>query len=262
MRKKILDALNTKFPGVSDSKLNRVVDNLLKRIKSEDEIAAAVEEITVESLLDSYGDARANLSRDSIIRDYETKHNLKDGKPVGTGSNGGESTTTTNAGGGGQGQVAGAEPGVAAAEPAGGAQQLSPEMQLIMNELKSLKQQNQTLTYAIDAMKTEKVSSSRENILRDLLKNCDEDTRNRYLRDYGFMSFDTDEKFNSYIGAIKPEIEKIETETVQKQAQVGGTKGGGSASAAQGKVDPIVQARINERQAEPVSPAIVGLQSK
>ena len=80
MRKKILEALNTKFPGVSDNKLNRIVDNLVKKIKSEEEIQSAVDEITVESLLDSYGDARANLSRDSIIRDYETKHNLKDGK--------------------------------------------------------------------------------------------------------------------------------------------------------------------------------------
>ena len=173
MRKKILEALNTKFPGVSDSKLNRIVDNLLKKVKSEDDIAGAVEEITVESLLDSYGDARANLSRDAIIRDYESKHNLKDGKPVGTGDNGGEQENgTTNAGGGIQ-QVAGGAPAAGSTPEAGGQQKLSPEMQLIMNELKSLKQQNQTLTSAIDAMKTEKVSSSREGILRDLLKNCD-----------------------------------------------------------------------------------------
>lgn len=255
MRKKILEALNTKFPGVSDNKLNRIVDNLLKKIKTEDEIAAAVEEITVESLLDSYGDARANLSRDSIIRDYESKHNLKDGKPI---ENGGEHKTTTTEAGGGSQQVAGGENGGKSGD---GGQQLSPEMQLIMNELKSMKEQNSQLANSIALMKAEKVGSTREGILRDLLKNCDEDTRNRYLRDYGFMTFDTDEKFNSYIDAIKPEIEKIESETVQQQAHVSGTKGGGSAAAAQGKVDPIVQARINEKQAETTSPAIVGLSS-
>ena len=73
------------------------------------------------------------------------------------------------------------------------------------------------------------------------------------------MTFDTDEKFNSYIDAIKPEIEKIETANVQQQAHVGSPKGGGSASAAAGKVDPIVQARIDEKKAETASPAIIGL---
>jgi len=260
MRKKILEALNTKFPGVSDNKLNRIVDNLLKKIKSEDEIAAAVDEITVESLLESYGDARANLSRDSIIRDYESKHNLKDGKPIEKGGNGGEQQTTTTTGGGQQ-QVAGGAPTGNQTTGAGEGSQLSPEMQLIMNELKSMKEQNTQLASSIAAMKAEKVGSTRENTLRELLKNVDEETRNRYLRDYGFMTFDTDEKFNSYIDAIKPEIEKIETETVQKQAKVGSTKGGGSAAAAAGKVDPIVQARIDEKKAETASPAIIGLPS-
>ena len=254
MRKKILEALNTKFPGVSDNKLNRIVDNLLKKIKSEDEIASAVEEITVESLLESYGDARADGAQRTAVANYEKKHNLKDGKPVGKGEDGGEQKPATT--GGGTVQVAG---GTDAGKPAGQEGQLSPEMQLIMNELKSLKQQNDTLTSAINTMKAEKVGSTREGVLRELLKNVDEDTRNRYLRDYGFMSFDTDDKFNSYIEAIKPEIEKIETETKQAEAHVGGTKGGGSAAAANGKVDPVVQARIDEKKAEPTSPAIVGL---
>ena len=253
MRKKILEALNTKFPGVSDNKLNRIVDNLLKKIKAEDEIQAAVDEITVESLLESYGDARADGAQRTAVANYEKKHNLKDGKPVG-GKDGGEQKQATEEGGGTT-QVAGGTE----AKAAGQEGQLSPEMQLIMNKLDSLEKQNQTLTSALATMKAEKVGSTREGILRDLLKNVDEDTRNRYLRDYGFMTFDTDDKFNSYIEAIKPEIEKIETETKQAEAHVGGTKGGGSAAAANGKVDPVVQARIDEKKAEPTSPAIVGL---
>jgi len=254
MRKKILEALNTKFPGVSDNKLNRIVDNLLKKIKSEDEIASAVEEITVESLLESYGDARADGAQRTAVANYEKKHNLKDGKPVGNVEDGGEQKPATT--GGGTVQVAG---GTEAGKPSGQEGQLSPEMQLIMNKLDSLEKQNQTLTSALATMKAEKVGSTREGVLRELLKNVDEDTRNRYLRDYGFMSFDTDDKFNSYIEAIRPEIEKIETETKQAEAHVGGTKGGGSAAAANGKVDPVVQARIDEKKAEPTSPAIVGL---
>ena len=225
MRKKILEALNTKFPGVSDNKLNRIVDNLLKKIKAEDEIQAAVDEITVESLLESYGDARADGAQRTAVANYEKKHNLKDGKPVG-GKDGGEQKQATEEGGGTT-QVAGGTANKAAGQEGA---QLSPEMQLIMNELKSMKEQNAQLASSI-----------------------------AYLRDYGFMTFDTDDKFNSYIEAIKPEIEKIETETKQAEAHVGGTKGGGSAAAANGKVDPVVQARIDEKKAEPTSPAIVGL---
>lgn len=258
MRKKILEALNTKFPGVSDSKLNRIVDNLLKKVKSEDDIATAVEEITVESLLDSYGDARANLSRDSIIRDYETKHNLKDGKPVGNGENGGEQQHGATKQGGAQGQVAG---GAAAGGAGNGEGQLSPEMQIIMNKLNSLEQQNQTLTSAINTMKAEKVGSTREQTFRDLIKNLPEDSKKRYLRDYGFMAFDTDDKFNAYIEAIKPDVEAEETATKQKEAYVSSTKGGGHGQSASQKVNPVVQARIDEKKAEPTSPAIVGLSS-
>lgn len=251
MRKKILEALNTKFPGVSDSKLNRIVDNLVKKVKSEDDIADAVEEITVESLLDSYGDARANLSRDSIIRDYEKKHNLKDGKPVGKEDNGGEHEDATKKGGG---QVADDEAG-----GKNGGEGLSPEMKMILGELKALKKQNDTLTSAIATMQTEKVVSTREQQFRDLIKDLPEDSKKRYMRDYTFMSFDTDDKFNSYIEAIKPDVEEEVTATKQAEAHVGGTKGGGSAAAAKGKVDPIVQERIDDKKAETTSPAIVGL---
>lgn len=253
MRKKILEALNTKFPGVSDNKLNRIVDNLLKKIKSEDEIQATVDAITVESLLDSYGDARANLSRDSIIRDYETKHNLKDGKPVES-KPGGESAAAATNTGGGAGQVTGG------AQAGGqGDVKLSAEMQVVMQELKAMRAENKTLAEAVATMQRDKVTDTRMGTLNNLLKDVPEESRNRYLRDYGYMSFDTDDKFNAYIEAITPEIEKIRTETVQTAAHVGGTKGGGSNTPPSGKVSPQVQARIDDKKAVTATPAIHGL---
>lgn len=254
MRKKILEALNTKFPGVSDNKLNRIVDNLLKKIKSEDEIQAAVDAITVESLLDSYGDARANLSRDSIIRDYETKHNLKDGKPVESKPSGEPTAAATNTGGG-TGQVTG---GASAGEQGQGGVQLSAEMQVVMQELKAMRAENKTLSETIATMQRDKVTDTRMSTLNNLLKDVPEESRNRYLRDYGYMSFDTDDKFNAYIEAITPEIEKIKTETAQTAAHVGGTKGGGSTTPT-GKVSPQVQARIDDKKAVTATPAIHGL---
>lgn len=257
MRKKILEALNTKFPGVSDNKLKRIVDNIEKKIKSEDEIQAAVDAITVESLLDSYGDARANLSRDNIIRDYETKHNLKDGKPVEVKPGGEQGAAATNAGGGTQ-QVTG---GGAAGEQQQEGVQFSPEVQALMNEIKAMREENKTLAASVTSMQREKVSDMRMKKLSDLLNGVPEESRNRYLRDYGYMSFDTDEKFNGYIEAITPEIEKIRTETEQSNAHVGGTKGGGSNTPPSGKVSPQVQARINDKQAVTATPAIHGLPS-
>ena len=108
-------------------------------------------------------------------------------------------------------------------------------------------------------MQTEKVTSTREQQFRELIKNLPEDSKKRYMRDYAFMNFDTDDKFNSYLEAIRPDVEEEETATKQAEAHVGGTKGGGSAAAAKGKVDPIVQERIDDKKAETTSPAIVGL---
>lgn len=82
MKKKIQDALATKFEGVAASVLDRIATKLAKTIKNEDEITSAVEDVTLQQIIDGYADARANEASKTAIKNYESKHNLKDGVMV------------------------------------------------------------------------------------------------------------------------------------------------------------------------------------
>lgn len=82
MKQKLLDALKAKFPGVSEAILDRIATKLAKTVTEESQVATAVEGVTFQQVLESYGDSRANEAQQTAVRNYETKHNLKDGKPI------------------------------------------------------------------------------------------------------------------------------------------------------------------------------------
>ena len=82
MKQKIIKALATKYPGVSEKILARMADKLLKVIKQEDQIDAEVEKVEFQQLLESYGDARADEAQKTAVSNYEKKHGLKDGKKL------------------------------------------------------------------------------------------------------------------------------------------------------------------------------------
>jgi len=84
MKEKILAALKTKFNGVQDAVLNRVADKLSKTVTTEDQVQTAVDGVTFQSVLESYGDSRATEASNSAVSNYEKKHNLKDGKVIET----------------------------------------------------------------------------------------------------------------------------------------------------------------------------------
>lgn len=89
MKIKLLDALKTKFAGVDAKILDRIAEKLAKTVNSEDDVKTAVEGVTFQQILDSYGDFRANGAQKSAIENYEKKYNLKDGKVVKTETGGG-----------------------------------------------------------------------------------------------------------------------------------------------------------------------------
>ena len=82
MRKEILDALKAKFPGVSDAILGRIADKLAKTATTAEQVATAVEGVTFQQVLESYGDSRATEAQQTAVSNYEKKHGLKDGKQV------------------------------------------------------------------------------------------------------------------------------------------------------------------------------------
>ncbi|MDD3238642.1 MAG: hypothetical protein PHW47_00865 [Lachnospira sp.] len=82
MKEKILAALKTKFVGVDDAILDRIATKKAEGLTDESQIPAIVEGVSFSYVLTSYGDFRAGDATQSAIRNYEKKHNLKDGKPI------------------------------------------------------------------------------------------------------------------------------------------------------------------------------------
>ena len=81
MKQKILDALKTRYAGVSDTILDRVADKLAKTVTDENAIATAVDGAFTD-ILEAYGDRRATDASKTAVANYERKHGLKDGQKV------------------------------------------------------------------------------------------------------------------------------------------------------------------------------------
>ena len=90
MRQLILDALKTKFTGVSEKILGRIADKLAKTVTTQEQVQTAVDGVQFQQVLESYGDSRATEATQTAVANYEAKHGLKDGKVVkaGDGDNG------------------------------------------------------------------------------------------------------------------------------------------------------------------------------
>lgn len=88
MKKKLLEALKTKFVGIDEAVLERMAAKKAENVTDENQITAIADGITIQDVVKSYGDYRANEANISSINNYEEKHGLKDGKPVTTGGNG------------------------------------------------------------------------------------------------------------------------------------------------------------------------------
>lgn len=83
MKQTIIDLLKTKFEGVDESILSRIAETkAAKAVKTEDEANTFVEGVTLNQLLNSYGDIRSTEAQRTAVSNYEKKHGLKDGKKV------------------------------------------------------------------------------------------------------------------------------------------------------------------------------------
>lgn len=82
MKQVILDALKAKYEGVSEKILDRIADKLAKTVTKQEDVQTAVDGVTFQQVLESYGDSRATEAQATAVKNYEAKHNLKDGKPI------------------------------------------------------------------------------------------------------------------------------------------------------------------------------------
>lgn len=90
MKKKLLDALKTKFVGIDEAILDRIATKKAENVTDESQITAIVDGIAIQDVVKSYGDYRANEAASTSVSNYEERHGLKDGKPVTAGDGEGE----------------------------------------------------------------------------------------------------------------------------------------------------------------------------
>ena len=184
MKKEILDALKAKFPGVSDSVLGRIADKLAKTATTAEQVKTAVEGVTIQQVIESYGDSRAteasNTARENAVKDYESRYGLKDGvKVTNNTNNGGEQPT-----------------GGSATNPTGG-----DETPAWAN----------TLLERIGRLETSKTTETRKQQLNAIIGKLPETTRKAYER----LPLDkySDEEFTTMLGEVTTEVEGIVDET-------------------------------------------------
>lgn len=179
MKKKILDALKTKFEGVSETILDRIATKLAKTASTEDQVATAVEGVTLQQVIESYGDSRATEAQQTAIRNYEAKHNLKDGKPE---------------------KTVGGEPNKGkATEPSG--TEDTPAWVKALND-------------RLDRLEASRTAENRKQQLGKVIDRLPENLRKAYER----LPLDgySDEQFSTVLGEITTEVEGIAGENAAK----------------------------------------------
>lgn len=240
MKKKVLELLQTKFTGVSDTILNRVADKLAKTVTTDEEATTAVEGVTTQQLLESYGDARANEARQTAVNNYEKKYHLKDGETLENREPKAESKDINTA-------------------PKPAATDASKPEEDMPQWAKTLIDGNNALRSEIETLKGERTANNRKSRLATILKDVPEAIRTRYDKDFARMTFRDDEDFDGWISEITPDIESIANAAAAKGAATTPPKSGDK-GAKTAVVNPLVKERYAEKQAEKSAPAIHGLE--
>lgn len=220
MREKILKALQTKYEGVDAKTLGRIADKLAKTITDEADIQTAVDGVTVQALMESYGDARVTEAQRTAVENYEKKYGIKDGKKV-------EST------------------------PPPPAEQEEPEY------IKALKAQMAEMQKRLDESDKAKVSVARKARLDDILKDAPQELRQIYSTSYDNMQFADDAAYDAWLESSKTIIETLGASLRAKGAVTTPPKNGGDHDGAE-QGNPLVIARAEKAGLAKPS-AIVGL---
>ena len=179
MKKKILEALKTKFEGVSETILDRIAAKLAKTVSTEDQVATAVEGVTLQQVIESYGDSRATEAQQTAVRNYEAKYNLEDGKPE---------------------KIDGGEPNKGKATETSGAEDTPAWVK--------------ALTDRLDRLEASRTAENRKQQLGKVIDRLPENLRKAYER----LPLDgyTDEQFSTVLSEITTEVEGIAGETAAK----------------------------------------------
>ena len=186
----LLAALKAKFEGVSDAVLDRVIKSKFgKTVTTTEHVETAVAGVTWQSIIDSYGDSRANEAQVTAVSNYEKKHGLKDGVKINGGEQQVQQPTKT--------EQDGDMPAWA----------------------KALVDSNKALTDKLNALEGDRITASRKAKLSAVVEKLPETLRKAYERTP--VDKITDEEFETLLGEITTEVDGLAT-TVQAKGSVFG----------------------------------------
>lgn len=197
MKQQILTALKAKFVGVSDAILDRVATKLAQTVTTAEQVQTAVDGVTFQQVLESYGDSRATQATQTAVHNYETKYGLKDGVKV---------TPPEKQ----PPVVPPVTPPVT--PPAGGAEAVPAWAQALIESNNSLKNE-------LAQMKTDRTTETRKQQISTLIEKLPENLRKAYSRTP--VDGLTDEQFTTLVGEITTEVGDIQSSIQQKGAVFG-----------------------------------------
>ena len=197
MKQQILTALKAKFVGVSDAILDRVATKLAQTVPTAEQVQTAVDGVTFQQVLESYGDSRATQATQTAVHNYETKYGLKDGVKV--------TPPETQ-----PPVVPPVTPPVT--PPAGGAETVPAWAQAIIDSNNSLKNE-------LAQIKTARTTETRKQQISTLIEKLPENLRKAYSRTP--VDGLTDEQFTTLVGEITTEVGDIQSSIQQKGAVFG-----------------------------------------
>ena len=197
MKQQILTALKAKFVGVSDAILDRVATKLAQTVTTAEQVQTAVDGVTFQQVLESYGDSRATQATQTAVHNYETKYGLKDGVKV---------TPPEQ-------QPPVVPPVTPPVTPtAGGAEAVPAWAQALIESNNSLKNE-------LAQMKTARTTETRKQQISTLIEKLPENLRKAYSRTP--VDGLTDEQFTALVGEITTEVGDIQSSIQQKGAVFG-----------------------------------------
>lgn len=194
MKQLILNALKTKFAGVSEQILDRVATKLVQTVTTAEQVQTAVDGVTFQQVLESYGDSRATQATQTAVHNYETKYGLKDGAKVQPEQQTPPDTPPTPPTGGGTDNA-------------------------VAQALAQLLEQNKKLNERLDRMDADRTTATRKQQISTLIEKLPENLKKAYSRTP--VDGLTDEQFQTLVGEITTEVGDITSSINQKGAVFG-----------------------------------------
>ena len=238
----ILAALQTKFTGVDAKILGRIAKKYAKTATGTTEADAKtiVDGITFQQVLESHADYRATEAQKTAVANYESKHNLRDGKPIEQPQQNQSQTQPQQEQ---SGQTAGQQAGQQSEEKAPAwAQQIIAD--------------NKALRERLQSIESDRTQNSRLERFREAIKGAPDKVKTRYEKDFARLTFKDDADFDGYLEEIAPDIAAMAASDSRKGAAVGAPFGsqGSNTTASE-----LVKARFEAAAKADAAPAIAGL---